>query len=166
MTHIEYFKLQAKNLFKDYKTKSPYFDNTIDDYLYEYTPKYFDIDGIVVAYDLDEENFSLMNAQHIISLMAGFKKWTDLLKASETELQLAKLLFDNQDKISIDEWESYLVWAERDTNMDFDSESKLEIFKHVVLDGDFEKKSVDFRLNKKNVSNHKKTHDRGCQSDI
>lgn len=140
MTHIEYFKLQAKNLFKDYKTKTKPFD------LYEYNPKYFDINGIVVDYDLDEDNFSLMNAQHIISLMAGFRKWTDLLKASEIELQLAKLLFDNQDKISVDEWESYLAWAERDTNLDFDSESKLEIFKHVVLDGNFESICVDYRL--------------------
>jgi hypothetical protein len=146
MTCIKYFKLQAKNLFKDYKTKSPYFDNAINDYLYVYTPKYFDIDGIIVDYDLDEDSFSLMNAQHIISIMAGFKKWTDLLKASETALQLAKLLFDHQDKISIDEWDSYLVWAERDTNLDFDSESKLEIFKHVVLDGNFESTCVDYRL--------------------
>jgi hypothetical protein len=147
MTHIEYFKLQAKNLFKDYKTKKPHFDVAIDDFLYEYNPKYFDIDGIIVAYDLDEDNFSLMNAQHIISLMAGFEKWTDLLKASETELLLAKLLFDNQDKISIDEWEMYIARVERDnSDLDYGSESKLEIFKHVVLDGDFEKNCVDYRL--------------------
>ncbi len=68
MTYIEYFKLQAKNLFKDYKTKAPYFDNAIDDYLYEYNPKFFDIEEIIMAYDLDQENFSLMSAQHIIAL--------------------------------------------------------------------------------------------------
>lgn len=143
MTHIEFFKLQAKNLFKDYKTQTKPFD------IYEYNPKYFDIDGIVVDYDLDEENFSLMNAQHIISRMAGFRKWTDMLKASDIELQLAKLLFDNQDKISIDEWDMYIASVERDnSDLDFDAESKLEIFKHVVLDGDFESICLDYRLDK------------------
>ena len=60
MNHIEFFKLQAKNLFRDYKTKTQYYDKAIEGYLYEYNPKYFDMDGIVVAYDLDEDNFSLM----------------------------------------------------------------------------------------------------------
>ena len=149
MTHIEYFKLQAKNLFKDYKTKTKPFD------IYEYNPKYFDVDGIVVAYDLDEDNFSLMNAQHIISLMAGFKKWTDLLKASETELLLAKLLFDNQDKISVDDWEMYIANVEQDNSgLEFDPESKLEIFKLVVLDGDYDGACAGYRLKKRDVSNH------------
>lgn len=143
MTHIEYFKLQAKNLFKDFKTKTKPFD------LYEYNPQYFDIDRIVVDYDFDEDNFSLMNAQHIISLMAGFKKWTDLLRASEAELILAKLLFDNQDKISVDDWEMYIASVERDNNdLEFDPESKLEILKLVFLGGDYDSTCVDYRLKK------------------
>ena len=151
MTYIEYFKLQAKNLFKDYKTKSPYFDNAIDDYSYEYNPKYFNIEEIIMAYDLDEDNFSLMNAQHIIAIIVGFNKWTDLLKASEAELELAKLLFDNQDKISLDDWEMYIAGAERDnSDLEFDSESKFKIFKHVVLDCNFESIGVHYRLKTKN----------------
>ncbi|MDX1902273.1 MAG: hypothetical protein SFW66_09810 [Gammaproteobacteria bacterium] len=148
MTHIEYFKLQAKNLFKDYKTKSPYFDNVIDDYLYEYNPKYFDIEEIIMAYDLDEDDFTLMNAQHIIALMIGFKKWTDLLKASEAELELAKLLFDNQDKIHLEDWEMYIAGAERDNNTTFEPESRLEIFKHIFLEGNFKSPFSDYRLKK------------------
>jgi hypothetical protein len=155
MTHIKYFKLQAKNLFKDYKTKSPHFDNAIDDYLYEYNPKYFDIEEIILAYDLDEDDFTLMNAQHIIARIVGFSKWTDLLKASEIELELAKLLFDNQHKISVDDWQMYIARAERDNNQGFDPESRLGIFKHVFLNGNFENHIVDYRLNKKCVSSHK-----------
>jgi len=114
----------------------------------------FDIEEIILAYDLDEDEFSLMNAQHIIALIVGFNKWTDLLKASESELELAKLLFDNQDKISVDDWEMYIAGAERDSNQIFDMESRLEIFKHVFLSGGFENNSVDYRLNKKRASSH------------
>lgn len=149
MTYIEYFKLQAKNLFRDYKTKTPHFDDAINDYMYEYNPKYFDVDRILVEYGWDERDFTLMKAQHTIALMVGFNKWGSLLKASEAELELAKLLFDNQGKITLDDWEMYIVFAEDDNNQSFDSESRLEIFKHVFLKGDFEYDTfLDYRLDK------------------
>jgi hypothetical protein len=151
MTHIEYFKLQAKNLFRDYKTKTQYFDTAIGDYLYRYNSKYFDIEEIILAYDLDEDDFTLMNAQHVIACIVGFNKWTDLLKVSETELELAKLLFDNQDKIFVDDWQIYIARAERDNNQGFDSKSRLEIFKHVFLNSDFENSFLDYRLDKKGL---------------
>jgi len=133
MTYIEYFKLQAKNLFKDYKTKAPCLDEVINDYLYEYKPQYFDIDQIILSYDIDEENFSLMKAQHIIALMVGFHKWADLLKASEFELELAKLLVDNYNKVNVEDWEMYIAGVEGDNNVSIDPQSKLEIFKQVFL---------------------------------
>lgn len=151
MTHIEYFKFQAKNLFKDYKTKTSYLDEVIDDYIYKYNPKYFDINEIIMVYDVDEENFSLMKAQHIISLIVGFNKWPDLLKASKSELDLAKLLFDNQDKVHIEDWKMYIASAERDNNTTFDSELKLTIFKQVFLNGEFGNSFQDYRLNKKRL---------------
>lgn len=104
MTYTEFFKLQAKNLFRDYQTKEKVFDQVIGDYLYEYRPKYFDIDSLVLDFDIDEEGFSLMKAQHIIAQLIGFRKWTDLLSASEVGQELAKLLFDNQDKVSAEDW--------------------------------------------------------------
>ncbi|HAU1234320.1 TPA: hypothetical protein ACMWW0_001971 [Legionella pneumophila] len=133
MTYLEYFKLQSKNLLKDYKTKTSCFDSAIGDYLYQYKPKYFDIEEIIVAYDVDEENFSLMKAQHIIALISGFNKWSDILKASESELELAKLLLDNQDKVDVEDWEMYIAGMERDNNITFDPESRLEIFKQVFV---------------------------------
>ncbi|MEI9911358.1 MAG: hypothetical protein WDO71_17870 [Bacteroidota bacterium] len=72
-----------------------------------------------------------MNAQHIIAIIAGFYKWADMLKASESELELGKLLFDNQHKTSAQEWSDYIIGAESDNNTVFDSETRLKIFKQV-----------------------------------
>lgn len=149
MTIIDYFKLQAKNLFRDYKTKTPYIDEVDGNTYYSYTPKYFDIDTIFCEYDIDEENFSLMNAQHIIAKVVGFNKWIDLIKSSKLELELAKLLFDNQDKINIEEWDMYITGVERDNQTTFDIGSRLEIFKHVFVNVEGHKSMFsDYRLNK------------------
>lgn len=146
MTHTEFFKLQAKTLFRDYQTKKKSPDAAIGDY--EYNPKYFDIGGVILYFDLDEDDFSLMKAQHIIANMVGFSKWAELAKASEPELELAKLLFDNQDSVSPDDWQMYIFGTERDNNTTFDPETRLEIFKLVFLDGGYERLSVsdNFRL--------------------
>jgi len=150
MTHIEYFKLQAKNLFRDYKTKKPYIDNTDGNTYYEYSPKYFDVDGILLDYDYDEDDFSLMKAQHIIALMAGFKGWAYLLKASPVELELAKLLFNNQDKINNEEWEMYISHEGYQNKTYYDSKAQLEIFKQVFLNADGHRSMFsDYRLNVK-----------------
>ena len=147
MQPIEYFKLQAKNLFRDYKTQYAYLVDADGTSHYTYKPKYFDVDGIVLDYDLDEDNFSLMRAQHVIAQMVGFRKWTDLLKASEAELELAKLLFDNQHKLSIEDWEDYLAIAEDHNNKAFNSEIRLEIFKAVFLNVEgHESSSPPYRL--------------------
>lgn len=147
MTHLEFFKLQAKNLFRDFQTKKKSPDASIGDYVYD--PKYFDIEGVILYFDIDEENFTLMKAQHILANMVGFEKWTDMLKADESELELAKLLFDNQYRVSLDDWQMYIIGAERDSNTAFDSNTKLEIFKLVFLEGGYERLvgSDDFRLN-------------------
>lgn len=147
MTHIEFFKLQAKNLFRDYQTKKP--SSPDGDYLNDYNPKYFDIQSIMLYFDVDEDDFSLMKAQHILAVMVGFRKWTDLLNASEVEQELAKLLFDNQDKVSAEDWEIYIHGTERDNNITFDPDTRLEIFKQVFenVEG-HESTFPDYRLNK------------------
>ena len=143
MTPIAHFKLQAKNLHKDYKTKS----KASGDDIYTYDPKYFDIDSIVVDFDLDEDNFTLMNAQHIIAYLAGFEKWNELIKASETKLKLAKLLFDNAHKISIDEWDIYIGETEDMNNTIYDDEMKLAIFEAVFVSSeDHQTMFIDYRL--------------------
>lgn len=149
MTPITYFKLQAKNLLKDYKTKEPVFDETINDYLYEYSPTYFDVDRIILEHNLDEK-FTLMKSQHVMANMVGFRKWADLLKASGTELELAKLLFDNQNKIHIEDWEMYVAGVENDNNITLSPDDRLEIFKKVFFEVDGHVSPFgDYRLNKK-----------------
>ena len=94
MTNIEFFKQQAKNLLKDYNTRV--FNENEE--VYEYSPRFFnDIDDIIFNFEIDEEKpFTLMNAQHVIARLAGFYKWTELIKASEPALELGKLLFINR----------------------------------------------------------------------
>lgn len=147
MKTIEYFKLHAKNLHKDFRTQKPYYDPTYGRDLYQYTPKYFDVDALALDFDIGEDNFTLMNAQHYIARLAGFTKWTEMLKATPSALQLSKLLFENMHKVSILEWEIYLSAEEREKGYLFDDEDKLEIFQIVFADVDgHQTDGFDYRL--------------------
>lgn len=134
MNTIDYFKLQAKNLHKDFKSKTPVLDKTATAFLYEYTPKYFDIEMVISDFAIDEENFSLMNAQHIIAKIANFDKWALMLKASAAELELAKLLYDYQNKIDLIGWNVYIADAQSMNETELDVEIQVEIFKQVVIE--------------------------------
>lgn len=94
MEHIDYFKLQAKNLLKDYKTR--FFDEENERYSYE--PMFFDIASIFsdFGYPDDKEGFefTLMQAQHVVSKIAGFAKWNELIESSEKELNSARKQFE------------------------------------------------------------------------
>jgi len=134
MDSISYFKLQAKNLHRDFKTQTPLADKTISGFKYDYSPKYFQIYDIIFDFDIDEENFTLMNAQHIIANIAGFYKWATLIKASESELELAKLLFEHQDKVDLISWQDYIADAQSMNEGELDAEIQVEIFKQVVIE--------------------------------
>jgi hypothetical protein len=134
MNPIDYFKLQAKNLHKDFKTKSPVLDKTTTAFLYEYKPKYFDIEMIIADFGIDEDNFSLMNAQHVIAKIANFEKWASLLKASPSELELAQLLYDYQNKIDLIGWQFYIADAQSMNIDELDAEIQVEIFKQMVIE--------------------------------
>nr|WP_315224528.1 hypothetical protein [uncultured Flavobacterium sp.] len=134
MNTIYYFKLQAKNLHRDFKTKILDFDKDLNRFAYVYFPKYFAIDAIVHDFEIDEENFTLMNAQHIIANIAGFDKWGTLIKISESELELTKLLFEHQDKIDLISWNFYIADAQSMNEDELDAEIQVEIFKQVVIE--------------------------------
>jgi hypothetical protein len=141
MANIEFFKQQSKNLLKDYKTRT--FNE--NEGFYEYTPHYFqDIDELLDIFGIGEEDsFSLMNAQHIIARLSGFYKWNELIQASESALEIGKLLLTNREAyqqkqgILTNMIESLIVadWKEYESKhlQNFDDEAKLEIFKKVVL---------------------------------
>ena len=134
MNTIDYFKLQAKNLLRDFKTKTPVVDKTITVFSYEYTPKYFDMEMIISDFDIDEENFSLMKAHHVIAKIANFDKWADLLKATQAELELAKLLYDHQNRIDLTEWKFYIADSQSINEIELNAEKQVEIFKQVVIE--------------------------------
>lgn len=147
MNIIEYFKLQSKNLHKDFKTQKSYFDPSLGDNLFEHAPKFFDVDALVTDFDIDEDKFTLMNAQHIIARLAGFSRWTEMLEASPAALELSKLLFDNMHKINSEEWEMYISGEEREKGFPFDDEFKLDVFKAVFADvNGHQSYGYDYRL--------------------
>ena len=90
-----------------------------------------------------------MKIQHLFAYMLGFGKWADLVNARQAELELAKLLFDNQHKIHREDWEMYIARVERDNQTICDAENRVEIFKHVFanVEGHHSPFS-DYRLNK------------------
>lgn len=153
----EYFKLQAKNLHKDFKTQKSYLNPSLSGILYEYAPNFFDVDALITDFDINEDSFTLMNAQHIIAKLAGFDKWTDMLTASPSALELSKLLFDNMHKIRNEEWEYYILDVENKSDLILADEDKLEIFKTVFADVDgHQSDDFDYRLSKREkLSNEK-----------
>lgn len=119
MNTTDFFKLQSKNLHRDFKTKKTVSDNL--------GPKHFDVELIIYDFNLNEEKLTLMKAQHAIAQMAGFEKWTVLINTSETDLKIAKILYENQDIIDLRMWKDYISEAKIMNQTNFDSETKLTI---------------------------------------
>ena len=89
MKHIDYFKMQAKNLLKDLKAKR------ISEESKTIEVKYFDVERIALDFNISDEEFSLMKAQHIISKLAGCNKWAELIKLPDKKLILIRSKFSN-----------------------------------------------------------------------
>lgn len=129
-----YFKLQVGNLFYDYKTQ------TLDEEgLTRYSPVFFDdIEWLLLAYGVDESNFTLTDARDLIADLSGFENWSDLLNASDDALELGKLLLDKRGErllasftsSLVDDWKMYLHDNRLENLSDKD---KLVIFKAVYL---------------------------------
>jgi hypothetical protein len=139
MTSIAFLKLQAKNLFRDYKTQTSHEDAVLGK-SYTYDPKHFKIGNILSDYKhvleechWDEGNLSLMNIQHIFANMRGFEKWADLVSAFEAEPELEKLLFDHQEKISADEWRWRVSTKERYKKAALTPNERLTMLKEYLL---------------------------------
>ena len=72
------------------------------------------------------------------------------MKASETELELARLLFDYQDKIDLEDWRMYIAGAEFDNKTTFNTGERIEIFKNVFANVDGHSNPFgDYRLDKR-----------------
>lgn len=123
MEHISYFKQQAKNLLKDFKTRI----YSEEDEVSYYNPKFFDITSILMYFDYPDDNpdftFTLMNAQHVIARMVGFEKWGDLIHSSEKKQELAAFLLHRfKSAEDIQEWEDTVSFAFPDAIREYGSE--------------------------------------------
>ena len=128
MNYIDYFKSQSKKFYKDFQTQY----KKGNEYSYSYKPTFWpDLDEIILSFDIDEDNFSLMKAQHIIAYLADFKNWNELLHANNYQLELGYLLIEHRDDHLLEKWQSYVFSSHLDV---LDDESKLYIFKQTFLD--------------------------------
>ncbi len=114
MNHIEFIKKQAKNFLKDWQTQT----KTVEDdgfISYHYDWKFYDVGDLFFYYELDdkdEQDMSLGHAQHFIAQMVGFKKWDDLVNASEPELELAVLLLRRfKNSQNVQDWQDTLQFS-------------------------------------------------------
>lgn len=148
MTPIEYLKLQAKNLHKDFKTQTSSFDPKLRRNVYEYDPRFFKIDLLVDDFNINEENFKLGNAQHVIAKLCGLEKWTDLSKASPAKIELSILLYTNMDRVEVRDWDEYVSRIETENKVKLDDEFKLQIFTEVFIEGEQDIYYDGYRLSK------------------
>ena len=113
MDRIDFFKRESKKLLKDWKTQ------TKGPVSYIYASKFYDIDDLFSYYgfsDKDRQDIKLARAQQFIARMAGFKKWTELIAASEKELIYAEMLLRNiKNSNDIYGWESFKALYEIDS---------------------------------------------------
>ncbi len=129
MDYINYFKSQAKKFYKDFQTQYKVDNDTI----YDYKPKFWpDINEIIVSYDIDEDDFSLMKAQHIIALLANFKDWDELIHANKYLHEIGYYLIEYRENDFLDVWQSYNFELKSIVG-EIDDESKLDILKHTFI---------------------------------
>ena len=148
MKPIEYLRLQAKNFHKDFKTQTSSFAPELRRNVYEYDPRFFKIDLLIDDFDINEEKFTLMNAQHIIAKLCGLEKWTDLTNASPAKIELSVLLFTNMDKLEVRDWEQYVLEIETKNIVKLDDDFKLQIFREGFFDWQEYISYEDYRLSR------------------
>lgn len=84
MNNIEYFKLQAKNLYKDWKSrKQKYF--------------VFNVKNLFRIYNVKiDEKPTLMKAQHLLAQALGRNKWADLLTEPDEKLSYTRNILEEE----------------------------------------------------------------------
>ena len=111
MSNLEFFKKEAKKFLKDWQTQIKTVES--DGFIYyHYDWKFYDVGGLFSHFELEDEDkqdIKLARAQHYIAKMVGFKKWDELIHASEARLELSELLLRRfKNSQDIQEWEDYL----------------------------------------------------------
>ena len=115
MSNLEFFKNEAKKFLKDWQTQTKTVES--DGYIsYHYDWKFYDVGDLFFYYELDdkdEQDIKLARAQHYIAKIVGFKKWDDLIHASEIELELAELLLRRfKNARDVQDWEETVMFTD------------------------------------------------------
>ena len=149
MDIIKYFKLQAKNLLKDFKKNQTFFENR-EKFDYEIDhEKYFKVSMVFDDFNVDESNFKLGNSQHVIAKMVGFTNWSQLAKASNEELELAKLYFDFQDRVEAPLLNNFSIQSSLESKkLDFAQ----ELNENVSMNVHFDCYRIDYDSNSDNLT--------------
>lgn len=74
----------------------------------------------------------LRHTQHDARPGAG----EDILRVLESELELAKIIFENEEKVSLPDWQVYNELDELQNSMRFGADERLSLFKEVFLKAD------------------------------
>ena len=86
MKSIDFFKLSAKNLLRDYMAE--FATPTAGEWAGRGTARFFDVPAIAMEFDVNTDgNLTLMQAQHIIARMVGLRSWGELNELDDTELE-------------------------------------------------------------------------------
>ena len=138
MSDLEFFKKQAKLLFKDWQTQIKKVED--DGFVnFEYHPKFYDVADLFFYYefsDEDEQDIKLARAQHLIAQMVGFKNSSAIQDWEET------LVYSGVAEYGID---AVLDYAKQYYHLgDSEAIADLPVDKVMVLNG----KSRDEELNK------------------
>lgn len=162
MEKISFFKLQSKNLLKDFKSRV----YNESEGFYEYHPTHFDIGDLFLYFEFpdDEEGFTftLMSAQHLIAKMVGFEKWENLIHATPSELELAEFLLRRfKNSQDIQDWEETLSLS---GVAEYGAETVLEYARQYYELGD-KKKIVNLSQDKVTVLKGKQRQDALIQFD-
>ena len=133
MQKINYFKLQAKNLFRDWKLSGLPNQKENDEVTNE--GRYFDVAAIARDFYVDNENFKLMHAQHIIAKLAGFQKWNDFIGTTADELDNAKIRYGESKYLTPENQRQNLIGMFKDQAESFFRTWKNRKFTHYDTQG-------------------------------
>ena len=130
MDALSFFKLQAKNFLRDWKTR--YRD---EEGLWQYRSRFIDVDRFFLEAgygDLGDGEPSLMRAQHFVAMICNLNSWSELINLPEDELEFLKYVWENQNRCSFAYFADSLTlqWMHV---MDFDDlESRRNLYDYLL----------------------------------
>ena len=141
-TTVDHFRQQAKLLLKDYNLMK---ENNFDQskIVFDEPQKHFDIVNVFTKANKPKgDSLTLMNIQHILVKICGFKNWDDFLHSSKAKQEIGALKL-NYYKIGMDpnaidavemmvEHELFTEFVDDDGDVNYTDDDELEMWKYVL----------------------------------